>query len=213
MADLNQRQERRKEQQRQQEQKKECEQTRTINDLPAEIICEIAKYDPASSMKLGLTCKNFNGILQKDLKKIQKIAEYNKKLEKVEWAIGNLLELYEEKMDENEFMDFWDIMSNVHDNAQCINCRRFKREIGDGFHTRYVCGKCAYRVFNDSELKVPDFISNIFIEKRVDVRVVFDDNDNVNENGYKIYKVIVLGKPVKLLIKRLPKNKNRKIRR
>ena len=54
----------------------------TINDLPAEIICEIAKYDMGYTLRLGLTCKNFNEILKEKIDKNKIIAKNNKELEK-----------------------------------------------------------------------------------------------------------------------------------
>ena len=49
----------------------------TMNDLPAEIICEVAKYNPISAAKLAQTCKNFNKILEKQLKENQEIVNHN----------------------------------------------------------------------------------------------------------------------------------------
>jgi hypothetical protein len=122
--------------------------------LPSAIICEIAKYEPSSIMKLALTCKNFNGILQEDLKKIQKIAENNKKLEKVEWAIGNLLEVYSDKMEDEDELNYWYIMNNLNDNAQCVNCKQFRRDRIFSFYTRNDCHLCAYKMFNKTELEL-----------------------------------------------------------
>jgi hypothetical protein len=53
-----------------------------ITDLPAEIICEIAKYTPASTLKLGMTCKTFHNILKKELDEASKIMINNNNIDK-----------------------------------------------------------------------------------------------------------------------------------
>jgi len=142
----------------------------TINNLPAEIICEIAKYNPASSAKLGLTCKTFNKILEKELKENQKVFNHNKKIYKS-------LDVIEYRRNEiaNKFLavPYWItqreynyIMKNLDDDEEklvmerkCINCKRMSKDMSKiminlTFYTQNICNDCAHVCFNVKPITV-----------------------------------------------------------
>jgi len=118
---------------------KEAAKRTNICDLPPEIICEIAKYNPASSAKLGLTCKAFNKILEKELKENQKAFKHNEN-------IYRMIEDVEEHKNDiavNSLMmpgwiteeEYRSIMKNLNDSYEnlvkqrkCINCKRMSPE-------------------------------------------------------------------------------------
>jgi hypothetical protein len=72
----------------------------------------------------------------------------------VEWAIGNLLEVYSDKMEDEDELNYWYIMNNLNDNAQCVNCKQFRRDRICSFYTRNDCHLCAYKMFNKTELEL-----------------------------------------------------------
>jgi len=136
----------------------------TINNLPAEIICEIAKYNPASSAKLGLTCKAFNKILEKELKENQDIFNHNKNIYR---NIGYINErrndLFRDYVTYQGFMskeDFKYEMKNLEKTERklvkerkCINCKRKSKDMSKiiinlTFYTENICNDCAHLCFN-----------------------------------------------------------------
>ena len=135
-----------------------------MNDLPAEIICEIAKYNPGSSMKLGLTCKNFNKILEKQLKENQDIINHNKNIYRnlgyIEQRRNDLLTDYltlpgfMNKEDYKIIMeDLDDTEREILNKRKCINCKRMSKDMSKNliyytFYTENVCNDCAHLCFN-----------------------------------------------------------------
>jgi len=136
----------------------------SINNLPAEIISEIAKYNPGSSMKLGLTCKNFNKILEKQLKENQDIFNHNKniygKLEYIEQRRNDLLTDYltiPGFISKEEYKivmkDLDDYEKTLLKERKCINCKRMSKDVSKNliyytFYTENVCNGCAHLCFN-----------------------------------------------------------------
>jgi len=163
MADSNQRQ--------QKQQKKECVQPRTINDLPFEIISEIVKCAPGSAAKLGLTCKTFNKILEKELKENQEVFKHNKsiyrKIEGIEQHhndIGANFLMMPGWISEWEYKNIMKILDDrerkLVEERQCINSKRFSKDISKNgfFYTENVCNDCAHLCFNVEKKNIINWV-------------------------------------------------------
>jgi len=188
-----------------------------IMELPLEMILEIAKHDPAITCKLALTCKEMNGNLQWQLKQIQKIIERNNKLYDVEELLGKLIIERGCYMSETELKKIINIVLSgiIFDDAQCINCGKFKRE-RKIFYTEHVCIRCAHKVYNDPDLikfdrdpkgsmllhHDPDSSKN-FPPVNDDIRVFFSDEDKskFDSTGYFIFTMEVNGELVTIMYK------------
>jgi hypothetical protein len=141
-----------------------------IYDLPPEIICEIAKYNPASSAKLGLTCKAFNKILEKELKENQEAFNHNKDVyERIEG-----LQQYRNEIAANFLMmpdwisqeEYREIMKDVSKRYEklvkqrkCINCKRLSKDMSKRivyytFYTENICNDCAHLCFNVDPIRI-----------------------------------------------------------
>jgi len=136
----------------------------SINNLPAEIISEIAKYNPGSSMKLGLTCKNFNKILEKQLKENQEIVNHNKNiyrnLEYIEQRRNDIATKYmmipgciSERVYKLVMKNLDDTEEKLLKERKCINCKRMSKDMSKNiiyytFYTENVCNDCAHLCFN-----------------------------------------------------------------
>jgi len=193
------------------------QQTFPIMELPPEMILEIAKHDPAITCKLALTCKEINGDLQGQLNQIRKIIERNNKLYDVEKSLGNLIAERGFYMNQTELKKIINIIVSgiIFDDAQCINCGKFKRE-RKIFYTEHVCIRCAHKVYNDPDLikfdrdpkgsmllhHDPDSSKN-FPPVNDDIRVFFSDEDKskFDSTGYFIFTMEVNGELVTIMYK------------
>jgi hypothetical protein len=149
---------------------KEAAKRTNIYDLPPEIICEIAKYNPASSAKLGLTCKAFNKILEKELKENQEAFNHNKDVyERIEG-----LQQYRNEIAANFLMmpdwisqeEYREIMKDVSKRYEklvkqrkCINCKRLSKDMSKRivyytFYTENICNDCAHLCFNVDPIRI-----------------------------------------------------------
>jgi len=149
---------------------KEAAKRTNICDLPPEIICEIAKYNPASSAKLGLTCKAFNKILEKELKENQEAFNHNKDVyERIEG-----LQQYRNEIAANFLMmpdwisqeEYREIMKDVSKRYEklvkqrkCINCKRLSKDMSKRivyytFYTENICNDCAHLCFNVDPIRI-----------------------------------------------------------
>ena len=142
----------------------------SIHDLPAEIIYEIGKYNPASSAKLGLTCKAFNKILEKELKENQKVFKHNKsiyrKIEGIEQhrndIVSNFL-MMPGWITQEEYRDIMKNLSDSYENLvkqrKCINCKRLSKDMSKRivyytFYTENICNDCAHLCFNVDPIRI-----------------------------------------------------------
>jgi len=173
---------------------KEAAKRTNIYDLPPEIICEIAKYNPASSAKLGLTCKAFNKILEKELKENQEAFNHNKDVyERIEG-----LQQYRNEIAANFLMmpdwisqeEYREIMKDVSKRYEklvkqrkCINCKRLSKDMSKRivyytFYTENICNDCAHLCFNVDPIR----INKIGPEKKKRKGKKKRNNNNNNNN-------------------------------
>jgi hypothetical protein len=181
------------------------QQTFPITKLPPEMILEIAKHDPAITCKLALTCKEINGDLQGQLNQIRKIIERNNKLYDVEKSLGNLIAERGFYMNQTELKKIINIIVSgiIFDDAQCINCGKFKRE-RKIFYTEHVCIRCAHKVYNDPDLiKFDRDPSKNFPPVNDDIRVFFSGEDKIkfDTTGYFIFSIVVNEELVTIMYK------------
>jgi len=181
------------------------QQTFPITKLPPEMILEIAKHDPAITCKLALTCKEINGDLQGQLNQIRKIIERNNKLYDVEKSLGNLIAERGFYMNQTELKKIINIIVSgiIFDDAQCINCGKFKRE-RKIFYTEHVCIRCAHKVYNDPNLiKFDRDPSKNFPPVNDDIRVFFSGEDKIkfDTTGYFIFSIVVNEELVTIMYK------------
>jgi len=141
----------------------------SIHNLPAEIICEIAKYNPISATKLAQTCKNFNKILEKQLKENQEIVNHNKniyrRLEAIDQRRNDIATKYM-MMGCITDQEFKYIMKNLDDSYEklikqrkCIICKRLSKDMSKRinyytFYTENVCNDCAHLCFNVNPIRI-----------------------------------------------------------
>jgi len=153
------------------ERQQEQQQPRTMNDLPFEIISEIVKCAPGSAAKLGLTCKTFNNILEKELKENQEVFKHNKSIYRNLDVIGqrriDILTKYMTMIPGRiSDWEFTAIMKNLDDGEEkllkeikCINCKRMRKDMRKGviyhiFYTENICNDCAHLCFNVNPVRI-----------------------------------------------------------
>jgi hypothetical protein len=112
----------------------------SINNLPAEIICEIAKYNPGSTMKLALTCKEFNNILKKELNKIHGIVKNNNKIYKVVNELKNVRKGKRINLERLSYLINLEI--KLVPTLRCINCHKYKGKNMEPFIDKHYCFDC-----------------------------------------------------------------------
>ena len=139
----------------------------TINNLPAEIICEIVKYNPGSTMKLALTCKEFNNILKKELNKIHRIVKDNNKVYKV---VNELKKVRNGKRIKLERLSYLvNLNIKLIPTLKCINCYRSKGKDIEPFVDKHYCLDC-FKLLNKKNIIVKWNSDDASINSKTNIR-------------------------------------------
>jgi len=159
MADLNYQQRKkrweqhRREQQRQQDKERQRLEKNNIINLPAEIICEIAKYDMGHTLRLGLTCKKFNEILKEKIDENKRIAKKNEELQKEMQKLNkSAIKLYfkSSTLYRDDIHKIGKEIDKIREGLKCVNCHKEKYVYNN------LCEDCAKKLSINNFWEAPN---------------------------------------------------------